>query len=167
MPRQSQSRTGRGQEIAGLYRRGRVRIATYDWGIEMNTLTETWIRIENDLGLSFYNRQPVAIDYGVGTEVWDTEGKRYLDFTSGWGVACLGHAHPVVVEALTSQARRLTQNPNSGFTYSPARAKLLAALARILPDGLVGTYFVNSRAEANDLAICAQSVSCAKKKAYS
>lgn len=77
----------------------------------------------------------------------------YIDFTSGWGVTCIGHAHPVIIDALMEQGRKIIQNPNSGLTYSPARARLLSLLAGILPSGLTRVFFTNSGAEANDAAI--------------
>ena len=46
---------------------------------------------------------------GKGTELWDQDGKRYLDFLSGLAVTSLGHAHPVVAEAIASQASTLLQ----------------------------------------------------------
>lgn len=114
----------------------------------MSTLT-----IEDTLGITFCKRQPVAIERGEGCRVWDEAGAEYLDFTSGWGVTCLGHAHPAIVEALTRQASKIIQNPNSGFTYSPPRARLLTLLRTVLPDALTRVYFVNSGAEANDAAL--------------
>ena len=111
------------------------------------------IEIEDKYSIQFCNRQSIVIDRGQGSYVWDEDGVRYLDFTSGWGVTCLGHSHPVVVKALTDQVRKLTQNPNSGFTYSPPRARLLESLGQLLPGNLSRMFFVNSGAEANDAAI--------------
>jgi len=50
-------------------------------------------------------------------------------------------------------AQKIIQNPNSGFTYSPCRAKLLSTLHELLPPHLVKLFFANSGAEANDAAI--------------
>ena len=111
------------------------------------------IEIEDRLGITFCSRQAIAIESGKGCLVWDEKGSEYLDFTSGWGVTCLGHAHPLITEAITQQAQKIIQNPNSGFTYSPSRAKLLEALSGVLPDNLAKIYFANSGAEANDAAI--------------
>lgn len=69
------------------------------------------------------------------------------------GATCLGHAHPVITKALHKQAKKLIQNSNSEFTYSPARAKLLNQLRQLLPGNLNRMFFVNSGAEANDAAI--------------
>lgn len=111
------------------------------------------IEIEDRLGITFCNRQSIAIERGEGVRVWDESGDEYLDFTSGWGVTCLGHSHPVITEAIYSQARKIIQNPNSGFTYSPSRAKLLETLSAVLPMDSAKIYFANSGAEANDAAI--------------
>ncbi len=101
----------------------------------------------------FFRKIPISIDHGKGVFVWDENGNRYLDFTSGWGVTCIGHGHDVIVRALTEQGKKIMQNPNSGLTYSPARARLLKLLMEILPSGLTRVFFTNSGAEANDAAI--------------
>ena len=111
------------------------------------------IAIEDSLGLTVCVKQQVAIERGLGSYVWDEDGRKYLDFTSGWGVTALGHCHPVIVAAITAQAAKLMQNPNSGFTYSPVRARLLAKLQNVLPTGLQRVFFANSGAEANDGAV--------------
>jgi acetylornithine/N-succinyldiaminopimelate aminotransferase len=114
---------------------------------------ENTIAIEDAHGAPFFNKTPVSVERGEGIHVWDEDGNRYVDFTAGWGVTCLGHAHPVIVEALAAQSRKIMQNPNSGLTYSPARAKLLSLLMEILPKGLTRVFFTNSGAEANDASI--------------
>jgi acetylornithine/N-succinyldiaminopimelate aminotransferase len=111
------------------------------------------IETENTLGLSFSERLELAFTHGSGSRVWDEADKCYLDFTSGWGVTCLGHSHPVITEALTAQAQKLLQSPNAGFTYSPQRAALLKLLGKVLPGNISRTFFCNSGAEANDAAL--------------
>jgi acetylornithine/N-succinyldiaminopimelate aminotransferase len=101
----------------------------------------------------FFTKTPISIARGQGVWVWDEEGTRYLDFTAGWGVTSIGHAHPVIQAALAEQAARILQNPDSGLTYSPPRARLLELLATILPEGLTRVFFTNSGAEANDAAV--------------
>ena len=118
----------------------------------MDKQNET-IAIEDAHAAPFFNKTPISIERGEGVYVWDEDGNRYVDFTAGWGVTCLGHAHPVVTEALAAQSRKIMQNPNSGITYSPARAKLLSLLMEILPEGLTRIFFSNSGAEANDASI--------------
>ena len=109
--------------------------------------------IEDRYLAPFFVKQKVSIEKGEGIYVWDEEGKTYIDFTSGWGVTCIGHAHPVITNALIDQGRKIIQNPNSGLTYSPVRARLLSLLAEILPPNLTRVFFTNSGAEANDAAI--------------
>jgi acetylornithine/N-succinyldiaminopimelate aminotransferase len=101
----------------------------------------------------FFDRTHVTIERGEGVYVWDDTGKRSIDFTAGWGVTCIGHANPVITRALTEQAGKIIQNPNSGVTYSPVRAQLLSLLSGILPQGLCRIFFGSSGAEVNDAAI--------------
>jgi acetylornithine/N-succinyldiaminopimelate aminotransferase len=115
--------------------------------------TRKTIEIEDRLFPPFFKKIPVSIERGDGVYVWDEEGNRFLDFTSGWGVTCLGHAHPVITDALLEQSRKIIQNPNSGLTYSPVRARLLSLLCEALPPPLTRVFFSNSGAEANDAAI--------------
>lgn len=116
-------------------------------------MKETTFSIEDNHTPPFFKKTPVSIERGQGIYVWDEEGRLYMDFTAGWGVTCLGHAHPVIIDALETQGRKIMQNPNSGTTYSPARARLLALLTSVLPQGLTRVFFSNSGAEANDAVI--------------
>jgi acetylornithine/N-succinyldiaminopimelate aminotransferase len=115
--------------------------------------TAKTIEIEDRFMPPFFKKIPVSIERGEGVYVWDEEGNRYLDFTAGWGVTCLGHAHPVITQALQEQSSRILQGPNSGLTYSPVRADLLLLLRQVLPPNLTRIFFANSGAEANDAAI--------------
>lgn len=115
--------------------------------------TNATIEIEEKHTPPFFRKIPVSIERGEGVYVWDEEGNRFLDFTAGWGVTCLGHAHPTITKALVEQAGKIIQNPNSGLTYSPVRARLLALMSSILPPPLTRVFFSNSGAEANDAAI--------------
>jgi acetylornithine/N-succinyldiaminopimelate aminotransferase len=115
--------------------------------------TPETIAVENAHMPPFFAKIPISIERGEGVWVWDEEGRRYLDLTAGWGVTSIGHAHPVIVRALAEQGARILQNPDSGLTYSPARARLLELLAGILPGGLTRVFFTNSGAEANDAAV--------------
>jgi acetylornithine/N-succinyldiaminopimelate aminotransferase len=115
--------------------------------------TAETIAIEDAHMAPFFRKTPISIARGEGVFVWDEEGQRYLDLTAGWGVTSIGHAHPVIQRALAEQGARILQNPDSGLTYSPARARLLALLAGLLPEGLTRVFFTNSGAEANDAAV--------------
>src|SRR5215467_8358895 len=95
------------------------------------------------------DRPPVIMAEGRGSWLWDTDGKRYLDFVQGWAVNCLGHCPRVVVDALERQARRLI-NPSPAF-YNEPMAKLAALIAD--STGLDEVFLCNSGAEANEGAI--------------
>lgn len=96
-----------------------------------------------------YGRTPVVIDRAAGAEMWDADGKRYLDLFPGWGCSLLGHCHPRVVEAIREQAGRLIHVDNTFYTEVQGR------LAEKLHDcGFGGkSFFCNSGAEANEAAI--------------
>ena len=96
-----------------------------------------------------YARRPIAIEKGQGTEVFDTNGKRYLDFTSGIAVCSLGHAHPAIVKAIQAQSEKLWHISN--LFESPGQEKLAEALVKDLH--LSHAFFCNSGAEANEAAI--------------
>jgi acetylornithine/succinyldiaminopimelate/putrescine aminotransferase len=80
------------------------------------------ISVENEHMPPFFAKIPVSIDRGEGVYVWDEEGNRYLDLTAGWGVTCIGHAQPAIQSAMTEQASRILQNPNSPRS---AKAKII------------------------------------------
>lgn len=94
-------------------------------------------------------RQPMVLERGEGTRVWDTDGKEYLDFTSGWAVNNIGHSNPVMAEAISKQARTLLQTSNQFYSIPQLE------LAEILVENsaLDKVFFCNSGAEANEGAI--------------
>ncbi|MBV1879976.1 MAG: aspartate aminotransferase family protein [Pseudomonadales bacterium] len=110
-------------------------------------------QLEDEYGIGFFQKQPVVVDRGEGVWAYTEANEKYLDFTSGWAVTCLGHAHPVITEAIIRQSQKIIQNPNSGLTYSPSRAQLLKCLVPLLPANLTALFFTNSGAEANDAAL--------------
>jgi predicted acetylornithine/succinylornithine family transaminase len=97
-----------------------------------------------------YARAPVAFVRGEGARLWDTEGREYLDFLSGLAVTSLGHAHPVVADALADQARTLGHVSN--LFYTELQPQLAARLDALL-GGNGRVFFANSGAEANECAI--------------
>ncbi|MDR6865421.1 acetylornithine aminotransferase [Microbacterium resistens] len=89
---------------------------------------------------------------GEGSSVWDADGRRYLDFLGGIAVNCLGHAHPVFVEAVSRQAATLSHVSN--YFASPGQLELAARLKRLAGTGDEGRVFLtNSGTEANEMAI--------------
>jgi acetylornithine/N-succinyldiaminopimelate aminotransferase len=88
---------------------------------------------------------------GEGSYLWDADGKRYLDFLAGIAVDSLGHAHPVFVDAIATQAATLAHVSN--YFATPPQLALAATLKRLAGTGDTGrVYFGNSGAEANEAA---------------
>ncbi|HEY4553039.1 MAG TPA: acetylornithine transaminase [Bacillaceae bacterium] len=96
-----------------------------------------------------YARWETEIVSGIGTAVTDSEGKSYLDFTSGIGVCNLGHCHPEVTEAVTSQLSKLWHTSN--LFKSTLQEKAAEKLVNASSGDFV--FFCNSGAEANEAAI--------------
>jgi acetylornithine/N-succinyldiaminopimelate aminotransferase len=89
---------------------------------------------------------------GEGSYVWDSEGKKYLDFLSGIAVNSLGHAHPVLVEAVSRQIATLAHVSN--YFATPPQLELAERLRRLSGSADRGrVYFGNSGAEAIEAAI--------------
>ena len=107
-------------------------------------------RVENDMMRTFGPTQALFVR-GEGCWVEDDEGTRYLDFLGGIAVNSLGHAHPVMVEAISRQAATLIHVSN--YFSTPPQLELAARLKRITGAGEEGrAYFGNSGAEANEAA---------------
>lgn len=66
------------------------------------------IELEDKYGAHNYHPLPVVLSRGEGAYVWDTDGKRYYDFLSAYSAVNQGHCHPKIIDALVSQAQRLT-----------------------------------------------------------
>ncbi|WP_434777529.1 acetylornithine/succinyldiaminopimelate transaminase [Neisseria sp. Ec49-e6-T10] len=103
---------------------------------------------------AFANMIPV---HAQGSRVWDQAGKEYVDFSGGIAVNALGHCHPVLVDTLTDQAKKLWHASNI-YTTEPAQQ-----LAKLLVDHTFAdkVFFANSGAEANEAAF-----KLARKYAY-
>ena len=96
----------------------------------------------------------VMFAHGSGTELWDVDGKRYLDFLCGLAVTSLGHSNPVITQAIAGQAATLLHVSNlfANTAATTAAVKLDALLAEATgAEGQV--FFCNSGAEANEAAI--------------
>ncbi len=89
---------------------------------------------------------------GDGPYIVDTEGKRYLDASGGAAVSCLGHNHPVVIEAIKQQLDRIPYAHTSFFTNT-AMEELADTLVEAAPEGLSRVYFVSGGSEAIEAAL--------------
>jgi len=99
--------------------------------------------------LQNYRQQPVVLERGQGTRVWDLDGKCYLDMLGGIATCALGHCHPQVVAALKEQADTLWHTSN--VFYNLPQIELAEKL--VAASGLDRAFFCNSGAEANEALI--------------
>jgi predicted acetylornithine/succinylornithine family transaminase len=104
---------------------------------------------ESQYVLHTYRRQPVAFVKGKGPRLYDVDGREYLDFVSGIGVASLGHAHPGLAAAIADQASTLLHTSN--LYYHPYQAEAAARLTKL--SGMARAFFCNSGAEANEACL--------------
>jgi acetylornithine/N-succinyldiaminopimelate aminotransferase len=106
-------------------------------------------KMESELLLATYERQPVLLQRGQGAYVWDSTGKKYLDFLSGIGVNALGHNHPAILRVIKRQAGRLIHTSNIFFhEYQSELARRLTEMS-----GLDRAFFCNSGTEACEGAL--------------
>jgi acetylornithine aminotransferase len=99
--------------------------------------------------MTTYAPLPVTFAKGEGIYLWDKSGKQYLDAVAGVAVCALGHAHPVVADAITDQARTLIHTSNLyQIEYQQQLGDKLCDLS-----GMDRIFFSNSGAEANEAAI--------------
>ncbi len=102
------------------------------------------MRSESELLLPTYDRQRVLFTRGRGVYLWDSKGKKYLDFLSGLGVNALGHGHPAIQAVLKKQAGRLIHVSN--LFFHEYQSQLAERLTKI--SGLDKAFFCNSGTEA-------------------
>jgi acetylornithine/N-succinyldiaminopimelate aminotransferase len=102
------------------------------------------MRDETKLLIPTYDRHKLLLTKARGVYVWDSTGKRYLDFLTGIGVNALGYAHPAVLRALKKQADKLVHVSN--LFFHEHQAELAKRLTKI--SGLDRVFFCNSGAEA-------------------
>src|ERR1700757_3007709 len=96
------------------------------WRVSLDAM----IPAEQKLLLPTYDRQRVLFTRGRGVYLWDSRGKRYLDFLSGIGVNALGHRHPVIQATLKRQAGRLIHVSNLFFhEYQAELARRLTKMS--------------------------------------
>ena len=104
---------------------------------------------ENKYVMNTYGRFAVALDHGEGAQLWDVEGKRYIDLTSGIGVCSVGYNNTELIDAITAQAHKLMHVSNL-FTTAPM---VQTAKTLVEATGMGKVFFSNSGAESNEGAI--------------
>jgi acetylornithine aminotransferase/acetylornithine/N-succinyldiaminopimelate aminotransferase len=118
-------------------------------GRSVSETLENTQRLEREFLLPTYERFAVQFERGEGVYLYDSEGKRYLDFLSGIGVNALGYGHPAVSSVVQQQASNLVHVSN--LFYNPYQGKLAQKLCAI--SGLDKAFFSNSGTEAWEAAI--------------
>jgi len=93
-----------------------------------------------------YGRFELALSHGVGSHLFDVNGRRYLDLGGGIAVCSLGHAHPAITEALVEQSSKLVHVSN--LYYTEPQGRLAQALVELIGPGKC--FFSNSGVEANE-----------------
>ncbi|GAA1882886.1 aminotransferase class III-fold pyridoxal phosphate-dependent enzyme [Williamsia serinedens] len=95
---------------------------------------------------------PVVVDHATGSWIHGTDGRDYLDFTTGIGVTSTGHCHPRVVAAAQEQCGKIIHAQYTTVMHQPLLA-LTEALGEVLPDGLDSVFYANSGSEAVEASI--------------
>ncbi len=116
---------------------------------EKTTISPDTTALFDEYVIPNYGRFPVALVRGEGSQVWDDQGNRYLDFFPGWGCNLLGHCPAPIVEAVQEQVATLIHAPNTWFMEAQGQ------WAKLLSERSFGgqAFFCNSGAEANEAAI--------------
>lgn len=110
-------------------------------------VSNSWRKVIQDN----YGVPTIALVKGKGSEVYDVEGKKYLDLLGGIATNVLGHAHPAIVKAVTKQVGTLGHVSN--FYAHPNVVELAQKLASMTGDKSARVFFAQSGAEANEAAL--------------
>lgn len=107
---------------------------------------DQWIAKAKAHLLQNYKQQPIVLERGLGSRVWDADGREYLDLLGGIATCGLGHCHPEVVSAVRAQLDKLWHVSNSFFS----EPQIELAVRLTSASGLHRAFFCNSGAEANE-----------------
>jgi len=116
----------------------------------MATPTDTILARQDAFMTNNYARVPVAMVRGNGADLWDADGKQYLDLFAGFGAPILGHCHPELVEAVHAQAQKLWHVGN--LLHTEPQTHLAEAISKHAFPG-AKCFFSHSGADANEAAI--------------
>ena len=110
-----------------------------------------WVELDRKYRAQVRKTRSIVLEKGKGVEVWDVEGKKYLDFESGQMAMVAGHSHPVVLKRIREQIELLMQN--SIRVLNVPRVLLAKKLSEIVPDPLSKSFFLSTGAESVEAAI--------------
>lgn len=112
---------------------------------------DAWASRYGDALMNTFGQPQRTLVRGEGARVWDAEGNEYLDLLGGIAVNALGHAHPAIVEAVTTQLSTLGHVSN--FFASEPQIRLAEKLVELVGEPSARVFFTNSGAEANEAAL--------------
>jgi 4-aminobutyrate aminotransferase len=114
---------------------------------------EAWVKKDTAAISPSYTRSyPFVMGHGKGSEVWDVDGNRFIDFNAGIAVTATGHAHPTVVKAIQEQAAKFIHMSGTDFYY-PAQIKLAEKLNALVPiEEETQVFYTNSGTESVEAA---------------
>ncbi|HMQ63128.1 MAG TPA: aspartate aminotransferase family protein [Flavilitoribacter sp.] len=115
----------------------------------MSTTTQQSVNLLSSVWTHLTTLQPT---HGEGVHLYDEQGNKYLDFTSGIGVTSTGHCHPRVVQAIQEQATRLLFG-QINCIVNPRAVELAAKLTEVMPAGIDRFFFANSGTEATEACV--------------
>lgn len=121
--------------------------------------------IEDNFQVANYKKMEIAIERGLGSWVWSSNGEKYLDLYGGHAVCATGHSHPHVVAAIKEQADRILFYSN--LVYSEIRGRAAEKLVSIAPRSLTEVFFCNSGTEANENAMRIARLATGRRKIIS
>ena len=107
------------------------------------------VELDKKYFMPVFSRYQLVLSHGEGPYVFDTDGKKYIDFLAGIAVNVLGHGHPALVKAVCQQAGKLIHCSN--LYYTEPQVQLIEKLAEL--SGMDKVFIANSGAEANEGAM--------------
>ena len=110
-----------------------------------------WVELDRKYRAQVRKTRSIVLEKGKGVDVWDVEGKKYLDFESGQMAMVAGHSHPMVIERIKEQIELLMQN--SIRVLNKPRVLLAKKLSEIVPDPLSKSFFLSTGAESVEAAV--------------
>ena len=118
---------------------------------EITRKNDYWVELDRKYRVQVRKTRSVVLEKGKGVEVWDVEGKKYLDFESGQMAMVAGHSHPWVIRRIREQIELLMQN--SIRVLNMPRVLLAKKLSEIVPDPLAKSFFLSTGSESVEAAL--------------
>ena len=118
---------------------------------EITRKNDYWVELDRKYRVQVRKTRSIVLEKGKGVEVWDVEGKKYLDFESGQMAMVAGHSHPWVIKRIREQIELLMQN--SIRVLNMPRVLLSKKLSEIVPDPLAKSFFLSTGSESVEAAL--------------